>query len=68
MGPEKGRFFFYFTPCPAPVSVASSTSNLCHFNTEDADCIFIRIVGIDLRNHMAPKPKTISSSSSSSDS
>jgi hypothetical protein len=36
----------------------SSTSQPCHFSLEDVNSIFLRNVGIDLRNHEAPAPKT----------
>jgi hypothetical protein len=35
-----------------------STSWPCHFIPADEDSMFLQNVGIDLRNHMAPKPKT----------
>jgi len=91
VGPEKDRFFSYFTSNTAPLSVIClkapywsgsffpyslsligpfpsaflpqtlykpSTFQLCHFRPEDGDSMFLRNVGIDLRNHTAPKPKT----------
>jgi hypothetical protein len=34
-----------------------STFHLCHFRPEDGDSMFLRNVGIDLRNHTAPHPR-----------
>jgi hypothetical protein len=39
---------FWFTAC----------LRLCYFGPEPGDSVFVRNVGIALRNYMAPKPKT----------
>jgi hypothetical protein len=36
-----------------------STSQLCHFNSEDGGSMFLRNVAIDLPNYTAPKPKIL---------
>jgi hypothetical protein len=35
-----------------------STYQLCHYSPEDGNSMFLRNVGIDLRNQTASKPKT----------
>jgi hypothetical protein len=48
----------HFLGLPSLTPYNTSTSQLCHFNYEDGDSMFLWNIGIDLWNYVAPKPKT----------